>query len=643
MATLLAIRGPITGARINLDAESTRIGRTTSSDIAIPDAVVSRTHAIIRRQGHAWLLEDCDSQAGTLLNGNKLKGVAALSPNDEIRIGHSIFLFDSEFDLQNADFTDNSVFFSSVQDETVALAPVATLDSGPRPGEENAARQGLELLTELGELFDSSRVPFGDALKATLGRMGRLMMADVSLLMMYDFGAKRLRASVAIAKGDVLADQSVLRKVFSERKAILLSDKPEAGYHPAMKAPKSPTVRSLVAAPLVVDDSCLGLVYFERQELDAYTLKDLRLVQSLGKLLAVFVEARQRAEALTLKTNFQKSDSQVIGGSPRFRKTLDMVRRVADTPSSVLLVGETGTGKELIAAEVHRLSEAGRTGRPYVAINCAAIPESLFESELFGHEKGSFTGAHRMRQGYVEQAHGGTLFLDEIGELSLQLQPKLLRFLQEHTFMRVGGTRVLRADVRVIAATNRDLAALVSEGRFREDLYHRLAVLPVEIPPLRERREDIRMLSEHFTQVFARAMARNIVGISDEATILLEKHEWPGNVRELANALERAVLLCDGKIILPRHLLLPRSTGAGATSGTASAPVAMDSTRILSGSGGGTKYLSLEEIEKAHIYRVLDAQHGNQVKAAEVLGIHRNTLRKKLHDWGEVDTEKPQD
>ncbi|MBI1290527.1 FHA domain-containing protein [bacterium] len=641
MATLLAIRGPITGARITLNDDSTRIGRTTSSDIAIPDAVVSRTHAIIRRQGHAWMLEDCDSQAGTLLNGTRLKGMAALSPNDEIRIGHSIFLFDSEFDLQNADFTDNSVYISSSQDETMVIEPVATLESGPRPDQDAPARQGLELLTELGELFDSSRVAFGDALKATVGRMGRLMQADVSLLMMYDFGAKRLRASVALASGDVLADQAVLRKVYTERKAILLSDKPEPGLHPAMKGPKPPKVRSVVSAPLVVDDSCLGLIYFERQELDAYTLKDLRLVQSLAKLLAVFVEARQKAEAATLKTNFQKSDSQLIGGSPRFRKALDMVRRVAEVPSSVLLVGETGTGKEMIAAEIHRLSEAGRHGRPYVAINCAAIPESLFEAELFGHEKGSFTGAHRMRQGYVEQAHGGTLFLDEIGELSLHLQPKLLRFLQERTFMRVGGTRVLRADVRVIAATNRDLGALVSEGRFREDLYHRLAVLPVEIPPLRERREDIRMLAEHFAQHYARSLSRSIVGISDEATIMLEKHEWPGNVRELANTMERAVLLCDGKVILPRHLLLPRVVHAGGSAPAATPEVLIDATKAFHPRNEPTQYLPLDEIEKAHVYRVLDAMNGNQVKAADVLGIHRNTLRKKLHDWGEVDTERP--
>lgn len=639
MATLLAIRGPLTGASITLSADTIRIGRTNSSDIQLADAAVSRTHSLIRRQGHAWLLEDCESQAGTQLNGVKISGVAVLSPNDEIRIGHSIFLFDTEFDLQNADFTDNSVFISSAQEETMAIEPVATLDTRPRDEKETQSRQGVELLSELGELFESSRVPFGEALRTTMERMKRLLSAEVALLMLYDFGAQRLRASVALAKGDVLADSAVLRKVHAERRAILLSDKPGSDLPASMKGPRPAQVRSVVAAPLVVDEISLGLIYFERQELDAYTLKDLRLVQSLGRLCAVFVEARQRAEALTLRTNFLKSDSQIIGGSPRFRKTLDLIRRVADVSSTVLLVGETGTGKEMLAAELHRLSEAGRTGRPFVAINCAAIPDALFESEVFGHEKGSFTGAHRMRQGYVEQAQGGTLFLDEVGELSLQLQPKLLRFLQEHTFTRVGGSRVLRAEVRVIAATNRDLMALVKENRFREDLFHRLAVLPVEVPPLRERREDIRMLAEHFAQVYARTLSRPIIGISDEATILLEKHEWPGNVRELANTIERAVLLCDGKIILPRHLLMPRQ-GTGPVPSTVTAPTPVDGnarTQILT---APPKFLSLEEVEKAHVLKVLDAFGGNQVRAAEVLGIHRNTLRKKLHDWGELDPEK---
>ncbi|CAN5322772.1 sigma-54-dependent Fis family transcriptional regulator [soil metagenome] len=628
MATLLAIRGPLTGARFPIGEEALQIGRSPQASLTVPDNTVSRIHAMVRKHRNGYLLEDCDSSAGTFLNNKPVKAAVALSRNDEIRIGHSIFLFDSEFDLQNADFTDNSVYFSTVNDETVAVEPVATLDAVRDQG-ENRARHGMELLTEIGELFDGSRIPFPEALRATMERISRILRSDVALLLLYDNGAKELRASAAIASGDVLADSSVIKKVFAEMKALLISDKPDLVAHPAAGAPARPTVRSIVAAPIVVDDYRLGVLYLERQELDAYTLKDLRLVQSLGKLLAVFIEARQRAEALTLRQNFSMLESKVIGGGPRFRRTLELIRRVADTPSTVLLIGETGTGKEVLAAEIHRISPQGRENRPFVAVNCAAIPESLFESELFGHEKGSFTGAHKMRQGYIEQAQSGTLFLDEIGELTPSLQPKLLRFLQEHTYTRVGGNRLHRADVRVIAATNRDLAKDVKDGRFREDLYHRLSVLPVEVPPVRERREDIRALTDHFIQIYAKSLRKPITGISDEALIQLEKYDWPGNVRELANCLERAVLLSDGNVILPRHLSALGRWNAGSLSKQDIQISGVTDEKTL-------VFRPLEEVEKEYILKVYRAQGENQVRTSDTLGIHRNTLRKKLQDWGVV-------
>jgi transcriptional regulator with GAF, ATPase, and Fis domain len=622
LCTLLAIRGPLAGARITLTAEATRFGRATSSEIAVPDATVSRTHAVIRRRGHAYMLEDCGSASGTLVNGRPLAVPHALAPNDEIVIGQSVFLFDSEFDLQNADFTDNSVFLSSANEDTMMLDPVATLEPRPRHASEN--QQGVELLTELGDLFDSSRIPFGEALRSTTERMARLLAADVALLMLHDQGSRNLRASAAVARGDVLADNAIIQKVFNERKALLVSDKSERRLYPVPGAPEQPSRRSVVAAPLLVDDACLGMVYFERQELDAYTLKDLRLVQSLGRLMAVFIEARQRAQVMALKGNFTAVDSRVLGGSPPFKRTLELIRRVADSPVSVLLIGETGTGKEVLAAEIHRLSEVGRQARPFVVLNCAAIPESLFEAELFGYEKGAFTGAVRMKQGQVELAHGGTLFLDEIGELSLALQPKLLRFLQEHTFMRVGGTRSLRSDVRLIAATNRNLEKEVEFGRFREDLFHRLNAFPITVPSLRERREDVRLLAEHFAQVSAKSLRREILGISDEAVVQLEKYHWPGNIRELANTIERAVLLSDGKVLLPRNFQFP---GKGPSDTAQRPPVLVPPSRAH-------EFRPLEAIEKEYILEVLRSADGNQVRASEILGIHRNTLRKKLAEWG---------
>ncbi|MCC6546810.1 sigma 54-interacting transcriptional regulator [Candidatus Sumerlaeota bacterium] len=633
MPTLLAIRGPLTGARIELGEGQTTLGRAPECTIVLADSTVSRIHAAIHSQRLGWIVTDNESAAGTMLNGAIIRTPTALAPNDEIRIGHSIFLFDSEFDLQNADFTDNIVYLSAPQEDTLAVAPIASLSSSEAvaipTGPDSRERHGTELLEEIGDLFDSSRVAFGDALRATTQRMARLLRADVALLMLYDHGAQTLRASAAVAKENVIADRTILQRVFNENRSLLLSDNPALAEHPAAGAPTSPRARSVVAAPIIVEDAKLGVVYFERQELDVYTLKDLRLVQSLGKLLGVFIEARQKALAIQQRSSFSETDSPVLGSSTRFRRTMEMVQRVADSPATILLIGETGTGKEVLAAEIHRLSARGRKGQPFVPVNCAAIPEALFEAELFGHEKGAFTGAHKMRQGYVEAAQGGTLFLDEIGELSLALQPKLLRFLQEHTFTRVGGNRAHRAEVRVIAATNRNLAEDVRTNRFREDLYHRLTVFPIDVPPLRERREDIRLLADHFSRIYCKALRKEILGISDDALIMLEKYEWPGNVRELANCMERAVLLSDEKILLPRHFLLARP---GST-------ILQRPTLALAGVSTSEEettqqWESLAEVEKDHILKVLRAFDNNQVKASEVLGIHRNTLRKKLQEYG---------
>lgn len=643
MATLLAIRGPLTGARIDLEDEVITIGRSPKLTLSLNDATVSRLHARISRDRLGWVVEDAGSSVGTWLNGERVEKSTHLKKNDEIRIGHSIFLFDSDFDLQNADFTDNSVYFSNHNDDTMELAPVAVLSAEKEEDrDEQRDRHGVELLTDIGDLFDSARVPFGEALKGTTERMARLLGADVALLMLYDSLANRLRPSAVVAKGNVLTDSSVLHRVFQDRKAILLSDKPDLMAHPAAGAPAAPQLRSVLAAPLPVDGNCLGIVYFERHELDAYSLKDLRLVQSLGRLLAVFVEARQRVDRLELKARYDREESNVVGGSRKFRRMMDVVQRVAPTMGSILLIGETGTGKEVLAREIHRIWSKGNERLPLVCVNCAAIPETLFESEVFGHEKGAFTGANRLHQGLVERAHGGTLFLDEIGELSVPLQPKLLRFLQEHTFSRVGGKRLLRADVRVIAATNRDLEAEVRQGRFREDLYHRLAVLPVEVPPLRDRPEDVRRLAEHYINAFARRLGRKIHGISEEALIALEKYPWPGNVRELANCMERAVLLCDEKILLPRHLSLAMGEGILAAGRPSSSAIRNLGTndlipRVVERANGDLDGVeTLADVERRHILNVLDTCGGNQARASEALGIHRNTLRKKLQEFGVV-------
>ena len=306
---------------------------------------------------------------------------------------------------------------------------------------------------------------------------------------------------------------------------------------------------------------------------------------------------------------------RIIGRSPVMLNLLETVERVAGSEATVLLWGESGTGKELIAGAIHHNSPRRRS--PFVRINCAAIPETLFESEVFGHEKGAFTGAERRKEGFFAQADGGTLFLDEVSELPLTMQVKLLRALQEREFRRVGGEEVIKVDVRVIAATNQGLLERVRSGRFREDLFYRLNVVSLTVPPLRDRREDIALLVNHFLEQFAAKNGKDIKGLTPRAMGLAMKYGWPGNVRELMNAVERGVVLARGAYLEAEDLQLPPSAAAAA-----GAAPSLEAE------------LPLDQVEKATILRTLAAVGNNKSEAARRLGITRKTLRKKLKVYG---------
>jgi two-component system response regulator HydG len=329
----------------------------------------------------------------------------------------------------------------------------------------------------------------------------------------------------------------------------------------------------------------------------------------------------QQNRALQQRLDALLQQGAVIGASPAFRRMITLVEQVADSSATVLIQGESGTGKEGAARLLHQRS-ARRAG-PFVAVNCAALPEPLLESELFGYEKGAFTGAAGRKEGRFELADGGTLFLDEVADLSLVTQPKILRVLQEGAFERVGGTRTIRVDVRIVAATNQDLAQLVRERRFREDLYYRLKVITVNVPPLRERREDVRLLAEHFLRLYAAKNNRVLEGFTDEALRRLEGYSWPGNVRELENVVERAVVLTRGSLLdvtdLPEEV-------AGATP----LPEGVMSVRL------GTP---LAEVEKRLLEATLRATKGNKTLTARLLGIDVRTVARKLERWDEAGAE----
>jgi DNA-binding NtrC family response regulator len=338
--------------------------------------------------------------------------------------------------------------------------------------------------------------------------------------------------------------------------------------------------------------------------------EEVRLVvrRSLEHSRLVRENARFRGELR------ERHGSPLIGSSPAMLEVYKLIARVSSGRSTVLLEGESGTGKELVARAIH--TNSPRRDRPFVPVNCAALTETLLESELFGHEKGAFTGAVTAKRGLFEAADRGTLFLDEIGDVGAALQVKLLRVIQEQEVRHVGGTVPVKVDVRIVAATNRDLARMVKEGKFREDLFYRLNVVRIVLPPLRERREDIPMLAHHFLQKVAMANGQPVRGFVPATMTLLERYHWPGNVRELENVIERTVSLAPGPLIMPDDLpdAVRKADGAPA--------------------GGDESLLTLDEVEKRHLSRVLRETGGNKVRAAKILGIDRRTLYRMAERFG---------
>jgi transcriptional regulator with GAF, ATPase, and Fis domain len=391
--------------------------------------------------------------------------------------------------------------------------------------------------------------------------------------------------------------------------------------------------RSAIRVSLSARGARLGSILLLAREPAHFTEEHGRALAAVAELVAVVLAHQQLAANLAEETRrgavleqrvqalSQELESlgrhRALGNSRAWRDVLKQTTQVAPTETTVLLSGESGTGKEVVARLIHRTSP--RRSGPFVALNCAALAEQLLESELFGHEKGAFTGAQAMRAGKLEQAAGGVLFLDEVGEMSPAVQAKFLRVLQEREFQRLGGSRMLKADVRVLAATNRDLKAAIARGTFREDLYYRLAVFDIGMPPLRERQEDILMLANAFVEEIGRSVGRPAAGISDEARERLAAYSWPGNVRELRNVVERAVILSEGGFITNEHLPLGVATRSGAS------PIAPPQAPVAS-----STITTIDAAERDLIMQALARSGQNKSKAARLLGLTRAQLRSRL-------------
>jgi Nif-specific regulatory protein len=456
----------------------------------------------------------------------------------------------------------------------------------------------------------------------------RIMSAEASSVLALD--ARRGKLIFAAASGPVGAELigqefdaslGIAGRAINRRAVEVVRDVAnDPQFFAGIDEKSSFITRELLAAPMVFRDEVVGVVEVINRRDGMFTDDDLEVLRLFAELAATGVSnarahQRLKRENEGLRESAAARDHGMIGQSAALTDVQKLCQRVARSNATVLLLGETGTGKELTARHVHVLSE--RKDHPFIGINCAALAETLLESELFGHEKGAFTGAVARKIGRFELAEGGTLFLDEIGDISAATQVKLLRVLQEREFVRVGGTKTVACDVRIIAATNRDLSQAIADGDFREDLYYRLNVFPIRVPPLRERREDIPMLVDHFVQVAARDLGVKAPAVSADAAAMLASHNWPGNIRELQNVVERMVLMCDGGEILPMHL--PREIASAAHD---------DPSALEAGAPAG-----LRGYERAMIVQALRTNAWNQTRAAQALGISRDNLRYRVKKY----------
>jgi transcriptional regulator with GAF, ATPase, and Fis domain len=533
-------------------------------------------------------------------------------------------------------------------------------EQAKRTEELRAQSTSLALLDELLKtLGDSSEL--ADVIDRISAIAGKVLAHDAVMLAVYLADGSHARRYVSSGL-DVSVTPEVIEVPPSMRSSdweYQMVDDLSVDADDGAAAMVTSGFRSALRIAIRFEDRVVGALVFLSRQLTGFTPDQVIVAKRVGERVALSlarergVEAMRRADeaneraarlearvrALTDELDARSGYRRVIGESASWRQVLTQAAQVAATETTVLLLGESGTGKEVVARVLHRGSE--RRDGPFVALNCAALPEQLLEAELFGYERGAFTGATQSKPGQLEQAGGGVLFLDEVGEMSLPAQAKFLRVLQEREFQRLGGTRVLRTDARIVAATNRDLQKAIANGQFREDLYYRLNVFAIGLPPLRDRRDDILPLTKAFLGEFGRAFAHPPAGISREARQMLLSYHWPGNVRELRNILERAAILCDGGLITDEHLALPVAVaavrpGAPPASVPAASPLTGMPSRPAGSGGAPAEPLSrnLQSVEREMIEHALQQSRFNKSKAAKQLGLTRHQLYIRMRRHG---------
>jgi transcriptional regulator with GAF, ATPase, and Fis domain len=621
----------------DLREEAVTIGRDSDNHLVVRDGRASRNHCRIERHEGGWRVVDLGSQNGTFLNGRKVRR-HRLEAGDVVQVGGSrITLVAKEV--------------GEALDETIAsgeLRVETSLPLGEEPDnlhletllhlQRTAAAMNSELnLEKLLNLIIDKAIVLTGAERGFLILVGRDEM---------EFQVARNFERQQVSAPEFAISWSIATQVSTTGEAVLCVNAAEDDRFGAEESVLSLGLRSVMCVPFKVKNRVLGVLYLDnRLHKGAFSKTDFRILQMLADQAAVSLEnARLYREVIEQKTTLEEMnrrlhleveeqgsrlraatasagaetdlDGLLIGESPPMRELKSLIRKVAPADLPVLITGPSGAGKEVVAKALHALSARHR--REMVAENCCAIPETLLESELFGYEKGAFTGASSARRGLMESANGGTLFLDEIGDMSLGLQTKLLRVLQEREVRRLGSERPIAIDVRLVTATNRDLARRIEAGEFREDLYYRIKVVTIEVPPLKERREDIPLLVEYFLERFARESRVPAKKISAEAVEVLKAHDWPGNVRELENEL-RGMMAFGGESLgrddVPAHI--------------------RDEVEMLVGEESNFHDLNelVESVETREIAKALRRVEGNKTKAAKLLGISRFALQRKLEKY----------
>ena len=605
-ARVVIISGPSKGTVVRMKGDQLSVGRDSANHLCLHDRAVSRKHFAISKTDVAYHLVDLDSHNGTFVNGIPVRR-KLLGHGDTIRVGRCEVVFLITDDDQQ---TPHELHFEEPHaDDALSTTNVRAYRSEPQSGTDvGRMARDLNALFKIAKSINSIR-ELEPLQQRLLELIGEVVPARSAAIVMLGSGDEEPTSSSVWHRHNredsIKIRRELVQRALWERNPLLIEGGREKGNG-----------ENVLCVPLVGVERAIGVLYMIGDNKHSFEDDHVHFLTSVAGIAAVTLENVLATESLRSENRRLQEqldlDGVIIGESNAMRAVENFIARVARSDSTVLISGESGTGKELVARAIHRNS--ARAAKPFVAINCAAIPEALLESELFGHEKGAFTGAIALKKGKLEVAEGGTIFLDEIGEMAPMLQAKLLRALQEHEFERVGGTRPLKMNARVIAATNKVLEDAIKAGQFRQDLYYRLNVVSVTVPPLRDRPDDIALLAMYFASRYSEKCNHPLKGISSEARTLLMNYTWPGNVRELENAIERAIVLGIGDEIvpddLPETMLEAPSTEAGS----------------------GKYHEGINDLKKRMILQAVKDAKGSYTEAAKLLGVHPNYLHRLIRN-----------